>query len=114
MKKSLDTTAEFYIQRGYTGQKLREVLEGDLEYQKLIKNKRKKLSEETKVSQKEKAKYVLSADKDFEILKKCKLLPKKKLSNADKELVILIKAQLEDDWRKPLIKILNNLLKKYK
>ena len=89
-------------------------MEGDLEYQKLIKNKRKKLSEETKVSQKEKAKYVLSDDKDFEILKKCKLLSKKKLSNADKELVILIKEKLEDEWRKPLIKILNNLLKKYK
>ena len=44
MKKSLDTIAEFYIQKGYTGQKLRKILEKDQGYQKLIRDKLKKLS----------------------------------------------------------------------
>src|SRR3989344_3452686 len=98
MKKSLDTIAEFYIQKGYTGQKLRKILEKDQGYQKLIRDKLKKLSKETKINKKEKAEYVLSIDKDFEILKKCKILLEKRLNNADKELVILIKTQLKDDW----------------
>ena len=113
-KISLDTIAEFYIQKGYTGYKLRKILEKDKEYQKLISNKRKKISKKFKATKKEKAKYVLSIDKDFEILDKCKKLLKQKISKTDKEIIHLIKTQLEDEWRSPLIDYLNKLLKKYK
>lgn len=113
MKKSLDSIAEFYIQRGYTGQRLRQVLEKDREYKKLVREKRKSISEKTNVSKKEKARYVLAIDEDFEILERCKLLLKKRLNKEDRELVTLVKTQLEDDWRKPLIKKLNELSKKY-
>lgn len=71
------------------------------------------MSKKFKTTELERKKYVLSVDRDFEILRKCKLLEKKKLSESDMELIKLIKAQLEEDWRKPLIKILNNLMKKY-
>jgi len=57
---------------------------------------------------------VLSLDIDFEILAKCKQLEKLNLSKEDKFLVKLIKSQLEYDWREPLIRTLNKLLRKYK
>lgn len=114
MKKQLDTIAEFYIQKCYNGLRLKNVLEKDQKYQKLIKNKRKNLSKETEVSQNEKDNYVLSIDRDFEILNKRKSLLKEKLTDNNKESVILIISLLEDDWRKPLIKKLNILSRKYK
>ncbi len=61
----------------------------------------------------EKRKYILAEKRDAEILAKCKALEKKRLSEKDRELVIFMKTQLEDDWRKPLLKKLNSILKKY-
>lgn len=58
----------------------------------------------------ERKKYVLKTAKDIEILEKCKLLEKKRLTKQERTLVKLIKAQLEDNWRKSLIKIVNKLL----
>jgi len=53
------------------------------------------------------------ADKrDYEILSKIKELEKKKLEKEDKEIIKLIKTQLERDWRKPLLVKLDKLLKK--
>ena len=66
-----------------------------------------------KVTTREKKKYLLPTDRDLEILAKCKLLEKLKLNKEDKTLVKFIKTQLEEDWRKPLLKMLNKLLKKY-
>lgn len=60
----------------------------------------------------EKKKYLLLEKSDFEILGKCKELEKMKLNKADKEMVKFIKTQLERDWRKYLLKELNELLKK--
>ena len=57
-----------------------------------------------------KKKYKLPTKEDREILEKCKKLEKLKLNAKDKALVALIKSQLEDDWRKPLIETLNKLL----
>lgn len=57
----------------------------------------------------EKKKYVLPEKRDFEILAKCKELETMKLSKGDKEMVKFIKTQLEKDWRKYLIKKLNQL-----
>lgn len=112
--KSLQEIENFYVRLGYRGNKLREALSKDKEYQKLLKERRKKLTKQFKVTQSEKKKYVLSTDTDFEILEKCKQLEKLNLSKEDKFLVKLIKSQLEDDWRKSLIQTLNKLLKKYK
>lgn len=61
----------------------------------------------------DKRKYVLPEERDFEILDKCKRLEKINLTKEDKYLVNFIKTQLIDDWRKPLLKELNLLLKKY-
>lgn len=66
------------------------------------------------LTSKEKKKYLLPTDKDFEILAKFKQLEKLKLTKEDKFLVKFIKTQLEKDWRKPLLKVLNQLLIKYK
>lgn len=64
-------------------------------------------------TEEEKKKYVLKTEQDYDILRKIKQLEKKKLSNADKELVTFLRTQLEEDWRTPMIKQLDELLKKY-
>jgi len=57
-------------------------------------------------------KYVMADKRDYEILSKIKELEKKKLEKEDKEIIKLIKTQLERDWRKPLLVKLDKLLKK--
>jgi bifunctional DNA-binding transcriptional regulator/antitoxin component of YhaV-PrlF toxin-antitoxin module len=111
--QSLMQIEDFYIQRRFTGEKLRKALKADKEYQKLLKVRRKTLGAQLGATTADRKKYVLSTDKDFEILTTCKQLQKHKLNNTEKKLVKLIKSQLEDDWRKPLIQELNLLLRKY-
>jgi len=55
-------------------------------------------------------KYLLLEKRDSIILKKIKLLEQKKLGKRDREVLKLIKTQLEKDWRKPLINYLNKLI----
>jgi len=105
---------EDYYKRLYKGEKLRKTLTRDKEYQKLLKERKRKLTKKIKISPNEKKKYVLSTDFDFEILEKCKKLEKLKLNKNDKFLIKFIKTQLEDDWRTPLINQLNKLMQKYK
>ncbi|MBU1252413.1 MAG: hypothetical protein KKC96_02370 [Nanoarchaeota archaeon] len=62
----------------------------------------------------EKKNYPMPKKEDFIILNKIRELEKMKLSLNAKEEVKLIRTQLEKDWRAPLIKSLNKLLKKYK
>jgi len=52
-------------------------------------------------------------EKDYEILAKVYELEEKDSSEQDKELVKLIKTQLEKDWRTPLVDFLDSLLEKY-
>ncbi|EKD79156.1 MAG: hypothetical protein ACD_41C00152G0007 [uncultured bacterium] len=59
-------------------------------------------------------KYVLSTAKDYEILAKVKQLEKLNLNKDNKLLIKLIKSQLEQDWRKSLMRELDKLLHKYK
>ena len=66
-----------------------------------------------KVKAKDKKRYVLKEKGDYEILEKIYQLEKCRLSSADKEVLKLIRTQLKDDWRKPLLKFLNRLEKKY-
>lgn len=111
----LDKIAEFYIiNLGFNGDKLRNALLKDKEYQMILKRKKQKLTNKTKISPSEKKKYVLSSDSDFEILEKCKQLEKLRLNKSDKSLIKLIKTQLEENWRTPLINYLDKLLIKYK
>ena len=116
MEKSLQEIEDSYRNSGYSGRKLQKVLARDKEYQKLLKERRQKLTKKFKfkVTSSEKKKYVLSTDADFEILAKCKKLEKVKMKKEDKFLVKLIRTQLELEWRKYLVKTLDQLLKSYK
>ncbi len=67
-----------------------------------------------KIKAKDKKQYVLKEEGDYEILEKIYQLEKCRLSSTDKEILKLIQTQLKDDWRKPLIKFLDKLGKKYK
>lgn len=58
-------------------------------------------------------KYILKTKRDIDILNLCKKLEKLELSKKDKDLVALIKTQLEKDWRIYLLTELEKLLKKY-
>ena len=109
----LQKIEDFYNSLGYRGEKLRGVLEKDKEYQRILRERKQKLTKQFKVTPGEKKRYVLSMDDDYEILAKCKQLERLKLSREDRALVKLIKTQLEDDWRKPLLKAANQLLEKY-
>lgn len=64
----------------------------------------------TKIEQK---KYVMSTNRDYEILSKIKQLETLNISKQDNHLIRLIKTQLESDWRKYLIQALNQLLRKH-
>lgn len=59
------------------------------------------------------SKYVLSTPEDYDILAKAMELEKIKLSKTDREVVALIRTQLERNWRKHLLKKLEELLEKY-
>ena len=62
----------------------------------------------------ENKKYILKTKRDLKILNLCKKLEKAKLSKSDKNLIVLIKTQLERDWRIPLLKELKKILIKYR
>ena len=57
--------------------------------------------------------YILKTKGDLEILKLCNKLLKGRLSKSDRSLVLMIKTQLESDWRKYLLIKLSKLVKKY-
>ena len=103
-----------YIRKGYHGKKLVAALKEDKEYQRLLKVKRHKIRPLLKTaSPSELKKYVLSEKADFVILDLIHKLEKKKLNRTDKRIIELIKAQLEHDWRRSLIRTLRALLRKY-
>ena len=108
---SLQKIQDFYESQGLKSGKLRKALEEDKEYQRILSERKASLRAKLKISKTEERKYVLSTDDDYEILSKIKQLEKSKLPKNDKEFVTFIKTQLEQDWRKPLLKRLNRLLK---
>lgn len=114
MNKSLSQIEDDYIKRGYIGEKLRHALEEDKEYQELLNQRKKKLTKQFNVSEEEIKNYVLSTDEDYKILSLCKKLETQALTQEDKDLVALIKSQLEHEWRRPLMKKLKELPKRYK
>lgn len=114
MKKSFQQIEDYYIRKGLKGSKLREVLEGDEEYQKILAERKTKLARKFKITPKEEQKYVLSTDQDYEILDKIKQLEKQKLSVGDRKLIKFIRTQFKYDWRTPIMELLDNVLGKYK
>ena len=114
MKKSLQPIEGFYVRKGLTGSKLRKALENDKEYQEILTERKAKLAKKIKVAPKEKQEYFLSTDRDYKILDKIKQLEKQKLSAKDRGLIKFIRTQLRLDWRTPLIRLLDNMLKKHK
>lgn len=57
-------------------------------------------------------KYVIDEKMDLVIFNKIKELEKLKLNKKDREMVRLIKTQLEKDWRKYLVQYLNEIRNK--
>ena len=103
-----------YVNLGFRGKKLQAALSKNKEYRRLLSERRSKLSTKFKITKSEREKYVLSTEMDFEILQQCKNLEKLKLKEEDGILVKHFKSQLEYDWRKPLLKTLKKLSKKYR
>ena len=66
-----------------------------------------------KVAAKDKKRYVLKEKRDYQILEKIYKLEKCDLSIVNKKVVNLIRTQLEDDWRTPLLKFLDGMTRKY-
>ena len=112
-KKSLQQIEDFYINQGLTGDELRRAIENDRDYQEILKAREMGLSKKFEVTKEEKRKYVLSTDQDYEILAKIHQLEKLPLSPDDKKLINFIRTQLEADWRAPIFKVLDKLLRKY-
>ncbi len=113
-KRSLQEIEDFYVNKELAGDDLREALEKDKEYQEILKERRQNLTKKFNVSEEEKTKYVLSTDEDYAILGKIHELEQLPLNEIDRELIVLLRTQLEDDWRGPIIKALDKLLGRYK
>lgn len=62
-----------------------------------------------KITKEDKKKYALNTKTDLNILIKIKRLELKKLSRENKRMLKFIKSQLENNWRKPLIKELKRI-----
>lgn len=114
MKKSLQTIEDYYIRKGLRGDDLRRALELDSEYRKILAERKSRLSKKFKIPKRDLKRFLLSTDADYEILGKIYSLKQEKLTVQDKEAVELMESQLELDWRKPLMKKLSRLLKKYR
>ncbi len=114
MKKSLQKIEDFYMSQGHKGPELRKILSKDKAYQKLLKERKQRLTKKVSLTKTEKKKYVMSIDEDYEILSKVKQLEKLNLNKEEKFLIKFIRTQLEHDWRKWLIKELDKILLKYK
>jgi hypothetical protein len=66
------------------------------------------MSLQYKPTKTERKKYIFKEKRDFEILKKIKILEKRKnLTKKEKTIIKFMRTQLEDDWRQPLLKLLD-------
>ncbi|MBI2133797.1 hypothetical protein HYU11_03900 [Candidatus Woesearchaeota archaeon] len=114
MAKSIQRIEDFYLSRGYKRSALRKILWKDKEYQRLLDERKQKLTKRFAITKTEEKKYAMSTDEDYEILYKIKQLGKLKLNAADSHLVKLIRSQLEHDWRRPLIKEIERIMRRYR
>ncbi|MFH1535553.1 MAG: hypothetical protein ABIC96_00575 [Patescibacteria group bacterium] len=112
MAKTLQQIADYYSSKGLKDEDLRKALENDIEYQNLLKERKSRIRNKYGITGEEEKEYLLPDEEDYEILSICKTLENKNLSETDSELVELIKTQLREDWRGPLLDKLRQLLKK--
>ncbi|MDD5147790.1 MAG: hypothetical protein PHV63_04595 [Candidatus Daviesbacteria bacterium] len=110
MNKSLQQIADCYLSQGLKGKNLRKALENDTKYQNLLKERKSRIRNKYGITEEEEKEYLLPNEEDYEILSIVKTLENKNLSEADSEIVELIKTQLKDDWRSPLLNKLRQLL----
>ncbi len=113
MAKSLQQIDDYYLSQGLTGEALRSALEEDGEYQKLLKERKALIRNKYGITEEEEKEYLLPNEDDYEILSIIKTLENENLSENDKNVVKLIKTQLREDWREPLIDRLKEILQKY-
>ena len=114
MKKSLQAIEDYYINKGLSGKKLEAALQRDREYQIILFERKNRTTKKFKIPKKDRERYVLSTDQDYEILSIIYQLEKKPLSATDRQVIALICTQLEHDWRKALLRVLKSFVKKYK
>lgn len=113
MEQSLQKIEDYYFGKGLRGEDLREAVEADKTYQKILSARRKTLTKKFGVTEEDARKYVLSTDEDWEILGKIYQLEKKKLTAEDEKFITFLRTQLEHDWRAPIVQVLDGLIKKY-
>lgn len=113
MTKSLQHIEDHYLTQGLKGDTLRKALENDTEYQKLLEERKAAVRNKYDVTQQEEREYLLPNEEDYEILSTVKTLESKSLSDCDREIIELVKSQLRDDWRAPLLEKLKQLTQKY-
>lgn len=114
MKISLQAIEDYYYRKGLRGDRLRKATEQDGEYIKRLKEKRTLLTKKFKVKSKDRKRYALSTDQDYEILGIIYRLEEKRLTKHDQDLILLVRTQLEHHWRSPILIFLRNLGRKYK
>ncbi|MFA5076685.1 MAG: hypothetical protein WC480_04720 [Patescibacteria group bacterium] len=114
MKKSLQAIEDYYYQKGLRSSKLRRATEADEEYIKILQKRWAQLTKKFFITSQDKKRYSMSTDADYQILDRIYRLEKRKLSPKDRELVKLVRTQLEHHWRAPILRFLNQLVKKYR
>ncbi len=72
------------------------------------------MNKQIKITAAEKRAYVLRTKADIEILSLCRRAERMGLAKEDKVWVKLIKTQLRSDWRSPLIRKLDEILRRHK
>lgn len=113
MAKSLQQIEDYYLRKGLKGEALRKALGNDAEYQRLLKERKAVIRNKYGITEEEEKEYLLPNEEDYEILSIVKTLEKKSLSDNDKEMIELIKTQLREGWRGPLLEKLKQFLRKY-
>lgn len=80
----------------------------------MTEEERNKLRTKYEITAEDEDPFVMPQERDYAILAKVKELESKELNEQDKETVDLIRFQLIDDWRQPLLNKLSRLLEKYR
>lgn len=113
MTRTLTQIEDYYLNQRLKGETLRNALEADKEYQRLLKIRKSIVRNKYNVTEEEEKVYLLPNEDDYEILSIVKTLEGKNLADHDREIIELVRSQLTDDWREPLLKKLEQLLQKY-
>lgn len=110
---SLQSIQDAYERQGLRGEELRAALASDAAYQHLLRERRAQLTKQFAITEEEAERYVLSKDEDWEILGRIKELESRPLAPEDARILRCFRAQLELDWRTPLLAELRHMMEKY-